>query len=91
MFVLASVLSPLTSIVGIALALVGLCGLIALASPRRFATLAGRGNRWIDTTSILAKLDTRVEVDARVLPYSRILGAVTIAAVVFLSFVLYGR
>jgi hypothetical protein len=91
MFVAASIQSTVVPILGIALAVVGLCGVIALVSPRSFAVLAGRGNRWIDTASLLAKLETRVEVDARVLPFSRILGATTIIAVVFLSFVLYGR
>lgn len=91
MLVTASIQSSVVSIIGIALAVVGLCGVLALVSPRSFAVLAGRGNRWIDTASVLAKLDTRVEVDARVLPFSRILGAATIVAVIFLSFVLYGR
>lgn len=61
----------------------GLCavvGIVAVVSPRHFATLARFGNRWVDTSEVLSKLDRRVDVDDRVLPYSRFLGASVLVA-----------
>ena len=69
----------------------GLLGVIALVSPPLFSKIARAGNHWVDTSKWLAKLDTRVEVDARVLPYSRQLGAAVIASVALLAFVLLKR
>jgi hypothetical protein len=69
----------------------GVLGLIALVSPRWFAAIARVGNHWVDTSKWLARFDTRVDVDARILPYSRHLGAVVIASVTLLAFVLIKR
>lgn len=91
MFLIASISSPYLPIIWTTLAVAGALGVIALMSPRLFSKLAAIGGRWVDTSSILAKLDTRVDVDAHVLPYSRFLGAAVVASVGLLAFVLYGR
>lgn len=69
------------------LSLTGVLGVIAMASPQLFGKLARGGSRWIDTSQALAKLDTRVDVDQRVLPYCRVLGAAVIVSVVILGLV----
>ena len=73
----SSVLVPMLWGIGGFFAVVGL---VAVVSPRHFATLARFGNRWIDTSHFLSKLDRRVDVDDRVLPYSRFLGASVLVA-----------
>jgi hypothetical protein len=55
-------------------------GFIALVSPKTFAKLARSGNHWIDTSQLLNKLDARVDIDSRVLPHSRWLGAAVLLA-----------
>ncbi len=87
----ASIGGAVIPIVGTFLAIIGIAGVVALASPRLFAVLVGQSNRWIDTARLFAKLERSIDVDAKVLPHSRLLGATTIAAVVFLLFFLYGR
>lgn len=88
---LASLPAQFEPIVWTLIAGVGACGLLALLSPRLFSKLADVGNRWIDTSSALAKLDRRVDIDARVLPYSRWLGLAVVVSVALLAWVLYGR
>lgn len=88
---LSSVFVAVAPTIWTILTLAAAVGAIALASPRLFAKLAAFGNRWIDTSSLLAKLDKRVDVDEHLMPYSRILGAVVIASVGLLMFVLNGR
>jgi hypothetical protein len=61
--------------------LFGGVGLIALASPRLFASLARVGNRWIDTSRFFSKFDAQVDLDSKVLPHSRWLGAAVVGAV----------
>jgi hypothetical protein len=90
-FLIASIPAAYYPIIWALLALAATVGLIALASPTLFAKLSGVGNRWIDTSSMLAKLDRRIEVDSRILPYSRLLGAAVVASVSLLAFVLYRR
>jgi len=90
-FLTASTFGVYSPIVWGLLAAAGIVGLIALASPALFSKLAAVGNRWVDTSGFLAKLDRRVEVDSRVMPYSRALGAAVVASVAMLAFVLYGR
>ncbi len=68
------------------LGFVGAVGLLALISPSAFATLAVRGGRWVDTSKVIAKLDKRIELDERVLPYSRFLGAAVLVAVAVLAY-----
>jgi hypothetical protein len=60
--------------------IVAVFGLIALVSPRTFAKLSQAGNHWVDTSRFFSKLDTRVEIDSRVLPHSRWLGAAVLLA-----------
>lgn len=73
------------------LALAGACGLLALSSPRLFSKVAAVGNRWVDTSHALAKLDRRIDVDSRILPYSRWLGLAVVVSVALLAVVLSGR
>ncbi len=68
-------------VIWMALGGLGALGLLALVSPSRFAAVASRGSRWVDTESLLHALDRRVEVDSVVLPYSRWLGAAVLLAV----------
>jgi len=91
MLVFAAVPTHLAPIVWTLLAMAGTCGVLALSSPRLFSKLAAVGNRWVDTSSALAKLDRRVDVDARVLPYSRWLGLAVVVSTALLAGVLYGR
>lgn len=65
-------------------------GLVALVSPKLFATLAVRSGRWVDTSQALAKLDRPIHVDELVLPHSRLLGAAVLVSVGVLAFVLFG-
>jgi hypothetical protein len=81
----------LTPILWSIVVIAGALGLVALVSPRWFAAIARAGNHWVDTSKWLAKFDTRVDVDSRLLPYSRHLGAAVIASVAALAFVLIGR
>lgn len=62
-------------------ALFGAVGLIALTNPRLFASLTRAGNRWIDTSQFFSKFDAQVDVDSKVLPHSRWLGAAVVVAV----------
>lgn len=68
------------------LASAGLLGLVALASPKTFQSLAQQSGRWLDSGKLLAHLDKRVDVDRLVLPYSRFLGAAVIVTVAILCF-----
>jgi len=73
----------------IALALLGfagLLGLLAVVSPRLFQKLAGQTDRWVDSNRALECLDRRVDIDAYVLPRSRLLGFAVIASVAVLSY-----
>lgn len=60
-------------------------GLMALISPKKFAALSTRGNKWIDTEKLLQPLDKTVDVDKYVLPFSRWLGLAVLSAVVMLA------
>ena len=56
-------------------------GMLATFAPDRFANVALRGSRWIDTEEVLKLLDKPINVDRYVLRYSRVFGvAVTVAA-----------
>ena len=70
------------------LALVGIVGMIAILSPQRFAKLATRSGRWVDTKKALEVFDTRVDIDHYVLPFSRLLGVAVVASVAILCWVL---
>lgn len=86
--IFAGALTPILWSVVIA---AGVLGLIALVSPRHFSAIARAGNHWVDTSKWLAKFDTRVDVDSRLLPYSRQLGAAVLASVAVLAMVLMNR
>ncbi len=77
----ASVAMNWDSLVWIFLGIVGSVGLLAILSPRRFSALAARGGHWVDTSKVLAQLDRRVDIDAYVLPFSRVLGVAMLAVV----------
>jgi hypothetical protein len=71
------------------LATVALLGLVALTAPRSFARIAAGGARWFDTNKWLAALDRRVDVDGYVLPFSRLLGGLVLAAAAVLAYLLW--
>ena len=71
------------------LGLFGFLGLLAILSPRLFASLAVRGGRWVDTDKVINKLNTRVDIDEHILPHSRLLGAAVVVAVGLLGFMLW--
>jgi hypothetical protein len=70
------------------LGLLGLAGVIAVISPSRFARLAIRSGRWVDTNKIVAVLDKRVDIDHYILPFSRLLGVAVLASVAVLIYVM---
>ena len=61
-------------------------GLLAIVSPRHFSMITNRSSTWVDTDKLLATLDTRVDIDKYVLPFSRILGASVLVAVGIIAF-----
>jgi hypothetical protein len=61
-------------------------GLLAVISPRRFAKLANCGSQWIDTSKVVERLDKPIHVDRYILPFSRLLGAAVILAVVLIGY-----
>lgn len=60
-------------------------GILAMASPQRFAKLAHRGGSWIDTNRALAVLDKRIDIDRHVLPFSRVLGFAVLASAILIA------
>jgi hypothetical protein len=70
------------------LGVIALIGLIAVVSPSRFAVLATRSGRWVDTNKLAEALDKRIDIDRYVLPFSRLLGVVVLIAVAVLTYVL---
>jgi hypothetical protein len=86
-----SLSGPLVAVLWSIIAFAGVMGLVALVSPRHFAAIARVGNHWVDTSKWLARLDTRVDVDSRLLPYSRHLGAALLASLGVLAIVLFKR
>lgn len=71
------------------LGIVGLAGLLALISPRLFATVATSSSRWINTRRFLDYFDRQVNVDRLILPHSRLLGGLVLASVAILGYVFY--
>jgi hypothetical protein len=76
------------SLLWVILGIVGAVGLLAILSPRRFSALATRSGQWVDTNKVLAQLDKRVDIDAYVLPFSRVLGVAVLAAVVLFGYLI---
>lgn len=81
-------ITPLQWTIGISLAAITFPASLALVSPAMFRRLAGRANRWVDTSAIVNRLDRSIDIDARVLPYSRLLGAAVLVSVGALVLVL---
>ena len=61
-------------------------GLVAVVGPRYFSSLTNRSSTWVDTNKLLATLDTRVDIDKYVLPFSRVLGVSVLVAVGIIAF-----
>jgi hypothetical protein len=68
------------------LGLAGLAGLLAVVSPRTFQKLAGQSGRWVDSSRALECLDRKVDIDAYVLPRSRLLGVAVLVSVAVLAY-----
>ena len=71
------------------LAVVAVLGLVALVSPRRFAALAQRGSKWIDTSRVVEAMDRRVDVDQHIIRHSRVFGVLVIVAALVLASLFY--
>ena len=69
------------------LGVTALFGLVALVSPSSFAAMATRGGQWVDTDRLFAIFDRRWDIDKHVLPFSRVLCAAVLAAVVVLALI----
>lgn len=63
------------------LAVSGFLGLLALLSPRLFASVATCGKTWVDVDRLLRKLDRKIDIDDYVLHHSRMFGVMVLAAV----------
>lgn len=74
-------------LVGITLAVIFVLGLVATISPGRFASIASRGSRWIDTDKVLEVLDRPIDIDQHVLRYSRVFGVAVALAALWLAYV----
>ena len=68
------------SVIWILLGLAAGVALTAVLNPRLFSVLSTRSGVWIDIDVVTRKLDKRINIDRRVLPHSRLLGAMSIAA-----------
>lgn len=71
------------------LGFVGLSGLLALVSPRLFSRVAAYGSIWVDTDRWLKRFDRRLDVDPFVLRHCRLFGLLSIAAVIWLTALLF--
>ena len=61
-------------------ALIGAIGAMGVISPRLFAAVCRASSRWVDTQRLLAPLDKPIDIDHRVLRYSRAFGALVAAS-----------
>ena len=76
-----------------------LVGLLAFVSPRAFAVVTARGNRWVDTwrffrpvdNSFFRRLDKWIDLDRYAIRYARLTGLAMLAGAVTLGCVLYLR
>jgi len=71
------------------LGLLGTVGLVAVANPRWFRSLASMSNTWVDSDRMLQALNRRVEVDHLILPFSRALGVAVLVATGCLCYLLW--
>ena len=90
---LAAAVKPLLVVFIAASALIGL---LALVSPRAFALVTAKGNRWIDTwrffrlldVKLFRKLDKWIDVDHYATGHSRLAGLALLVAAVTLGSIL---
>jgi len=69
---------------------IGSFGFWAICWPQRFAQLARSSSSWIDSNKMLAVFDTRVEVDAFILRYTRVFGvALLMGLALYMSLVVF--
>lgn len=64
-------------------------GVLATFSPDRFAHIATRSSRWIETEEVLKYLDKPIDVDRHVLRYGRWLGIAVILATGWLGYLFW--
>jgi hypothetical protein len=64
-------------------------GVLATFAPDRFAHIATRSSRWIETEEVLKYLDKPIDVDQHVLRYSRLLGIAVILASIWLGYLFW--
>jgi hypothetical protein len=69
-----------TPTVAAALVGVGLCGVVAVVSPRTFSAMSKFARRRIETNRWFAWLDKEVDVDEYFLRHTRLFGLLMIAA-----------
>ena len=72
------------------LALSAICGVIAMASPKRFRAIAVYSAQWIDTEGIGKWLDRRIDIDCYVLRHPRAFGAIATLSALYLAYRLAG-
>jgi len=77
-----------TPAIAAALVGTGLCGLIAVVSPKTFSVISAFGRRRIETNRWLAWLDKEVYVDEYFLRHARLFGLVTIVATLGVTWLL---
>jgi len=62
------------------LAVAASIALVAILSPRVFARLNAWSSVWIDIDRLARKSNTRIDIDDRIIPHCRLLGAIVIVA-----------
>lgn len=82
-------LVPIEWVVWPVLAVVLTLGLIAIVSPRRFASVSRGGGRWIDTSRLVEQMDRRIDLDHLAIRHSRLFGLAIVTAVAVLAYVFY--
>lgn len=89
----ALLVSRLPYIIWPSLAIVAILGLCAVLSPKVFARISASSSTWIDSSrlwrTIAGLFDRRCDVDQHVLRYSRVFGALVLAATAFIAYTFY--
>ena len=67
--------------------IVGSVGILALATPQLFSSIANHGSKWIDTSKLGAALDTRFDVDTFLLQHCRAYGFIVFVLAAVMSIV----
>ena len=89
LFALQELSMPLKAVLGFVSTFAIVLAIVAIISPRAFTRLSTIGGYWIDTSRFFSRLDARVDVDNRILPHCRLLGASVLGSLGLLSFVLF--